>query len=342
MINFFSLVEKLTSSEVAQIVKIQRINSINTFLLCKNIVESILLPAAAFDIIRQTVCVKLDQPNNGAYVIYIGINGHIDYLTELFRKKQINDAETISRRQSISQLVTTLDKSLFAVKNSVSTGTTISPVSNDATAAISTPASVVQTGSSSVTSLIDDSRSKLVRTIDKWAISRRKAMKNDSIQIVDEINYSVRFSSSYDRAIVICQCQTNITLHKGTDGGYPLSNLYKHWRKSKKCDVFPRSASLGSFPSRSFTLSNNNTTDDETTEDDSGDDCISIAMTPVQTNIRSNKRGESLLTSMNDPRPPKRRRRLIDFIFSIDIYSLFLFLPMIFYLHLLFDICVEH
>ena len=102
---FYNLVESLTSTDLSRILRSQHINSINTFLLCKNILESILLPTAAFDALRQKVCVKLGQNSNNTYVIHIGIVGQIDYLTELFWKKHLQEVQPSARRHSSSSAI---------------------------------------------------------------------------------------------------------------------------------------------------------------------------------------------------------------------------------------------
>ena len=97
---FYRLAEELTSTYVAQILKCQFINSINTFLLCKDILSPILLPTSAFDAIRKDVFLKLNQNENSTYIVHIGIAGQIEYLTELFKKKQFQDAKYAPKRQS--------------------------------------------------------------------------------------------------------------------------------------------------------------------------------------------------------------------------------------------------
>jgi hypothetical protein len=46
--------------------------------------------------------VKLDKDNNdnNSYVIHVGIVGQIEYLTELLRKKRMQEAKTTSNRRS--------------------------------------------------------------------------------------------------------------------------------------------------------------------------------------------------------------------------------------------------
>ena len=116
---FYNLVESLTSTDISRILRSQHINSINNFLLCRNVLESILLPTSAFDTLRQDMCVKLDQNNNNnTYVIHVGIVGQIDYLTELFRKKHLQEVKPSPRRHSSSSAISTPNQPL-----SISTST---------------------------------------------------------------------------------------------------------------------------------------------------------------------------------------------------------------------------
>ncbi len=97
----YSLVETLTSSHVSGILKCQFINSINTFLLCKDVLSPILLPTSTFDAVLQDVYVQLNQNHNNSYVMHIGITGQIEYLTELFQKKYAQGAKDTPKRRSI-------------------------------------------------------------------------------------------------------------------------------------------------------------------------------------------------------------------------------------------------
>lgn len=210
---FFSLVEMLASAEVSQVLKAQRINSINTFLLCKNIPESILLPTSAFEILRRNTCVKLDQNNNDCFIVHVGIVGQIDYLFELFKKKQLQEAKLSSS-----------SKGNKTVPDDRSLNTTNSPSSQTNT--------TFDDQSSSL-----DPRGRIVTSINEWITLQSKTNSSRHFNLVEGVDYSIKLSLP-DTAMFDCKCQTRISITKAGDGNFPLSNVYKHWKSCKRCDVF--------------------------------------------------------------------------------------------------------
>jgi len=284
---FYCLVEKLTSSDVCRILKSQSINSINTFLLCKNILESILLPAPAFEELRRDTCVKL---SNNSHIVQVGIIGQIDYLTELFRKKHLQEAKSAAKRRPTSDAISTPN-----------------PPSSTATSTIDVAAntsSIISTVTSRLSSIVDH-RSNIISCINKWVINQGKLSGSNTVKLVEGTNYTLKLSSSADTAIVICQCSTRISFPKLTDGTFAVSNLYKHWKNTKSCNILTSAISSCSPSIPSSSSSNIQVTNDD--EDD--DDNLSPSSTRlIRPNARStNKRAASSLSTI-DTSSAKRRR----------------------------------
>ena len=287
---FYSLVEQLTSPEVSQILKSQCINSINTYLLCKKISESILLPTSAFDAIRRDTCVKLDQNNNNAYVVHVGIVGQIDYLTELFRKKHNQEAKSNSKHHPTSNVNSVLDHSLPSVIDSSSIN----------------PNAIAQQSSDI------DYRSKIISTVNKWLTSQFKSNGLNPISLVEGTNYTLHISPSIDTIIITCQCTTRVSIPKSTDKGFSLSNLYKHWKNAKQCNIYKLFESSCSSPAYSSSSSNDIFSNDDDHDDDNNDhdqDLILSSPTFFRPNTRSqNKRVASTTLSTINISSAKRRR----------------------------------
>lgn len=305
---FYALVERLTSSEVSEILKIQRINSVNTFLLCKNIPESILLPSKAFNAIREATSAKLDLQDDDSYVVHIGIIGQIDYLTELFRKKQLQCAKSLSKDKCSTRLTSAPDNLPSTSTNPISTND--SAISNHSTTLATIPTVTKNSTVVSVSSATNDARSKIIRIIDKWVISQKKETTTNNIQLVDGVHYSLQLSALYDAVTMICQCKTRILIHKNADGGYSLSNVYKHWKTSKKCDTVPWFKTSCSSPSHSLVSSIDNVTDDENDDDDCSEDSNSPSKQSARpTNRLNNKRLADSTPSASSTSLAKRRRQ---------------------------------
>ncbi len=277
---FYSLVEKLTSSHVSHILKSQFINSMNTFLLCKDILAPILLPASAFDVIRQDVCVQLNQNNNNSYIVHIGITGQIEYLTELFQKKHYQDAKDASKRQSVLSTPTTnLTASVTSPSTTINSNPNISPTV--------------------------DYQSIIISSIDKWITSQKILNGSNILHLTEGKDYVLKVSPSADTATVICQCGTQVSMRKLTDNTFFLSNLYKHWKTSKRCSVLTSTPSSHSLPIASSSPLNNSDTDN-----DQNDDQTSSFSSSTPSNTRTtNKRTASSIRSTLITTSAKRRRR---------------------------------
>lgn len=292
---FYSLVENLTSSETAQVLRIQRINSINTFLLCKNIPASILLPTSSFEILRRNTCVKLDQNNNDCYVVHVGIVGQLEYLCEVFKKKQLHNAKH-------------------------PTATTRSQITfNDASSKAICPSSNRKNMTNNGNSLSFDPRAKMITSINKWIVLQKKMKNEKYLNLVEGIDYSTQFPSP-DTVIFDCKCQTRVSIPISSDGSYSLSNLYKHWKTGKRCDVFK--PILSSRPSSDEDSCSSSSEDSSTTseqerehnDEDDENENIHIQLAPfstpiIQTTTTSNKKKRTSSSVTTADWSLRKRRR---------------------------------
>lgn len=96
---FYSLVENWTSSETAQVLRIERINYINAILLHKNILASSLLSTSSLEIFWRNTCIKLDRNTDDCYVVLVSTVDQTEYLCEVFKKKQLHDAKLSTTNQ---------------------------------------------------------------------------------------------------------------------------------------------------------------------------------------------------------------------------------------------------
>jgi hypothetical protein len=90
---FYSLLESLSSHIFSNILKCQAINSINTFLHTRDVLDVLQLPADSLDVLRDEACLLL---HDKTYVVLPGLISSMEYLTELFRHKNIEHVKSIS------------------------------------------------------------------------------------------------------------------------------------------------------------------------------------------------------------------------------------------------------
>ena len=143
-----------------------------------------------------------------------------------------------------------------------------------------------------------DYRSNIVSSINKRIISERKASGSSSLKLVEGTNYTLELSSSTDTILIVYQCSTRLSFSRSTDNGFSLSNLYKHWKTSQRCNVIipnisDHESSSPSSPSTNDSLTNDlDNCDDQENKNENDDDESSSNSTRslIWPNTRSAKR----------------------------------------------------
>ena len=81
---FFHVVKNLVGDTVSELLRIQAIQNVQTFMLVPDITAILKLDSAELENIKRQTCFHLDD---GDYVIKVGITGSLKYLRELFAQK---------------------------------------------------------------------------------------------------------------------------------------------------------------------------------------------------------------------------------------------------------------
>ncbi|CAF4818226.1 unnamed protein product, partial [Rotaria sp. Silwood2] len=82
---FFQLVHTLVGNNIVDILKIQSINSTQSFINTKDVLAIFQLDCPDLLQIKERLCFKL---SNGNFIIKIGIKSSLKYLTAIFKLKQ--------------------------------------------------------------------------------------------------------------------------------------------------------------------------------------------------------------------------------------------------------------
>ena len=191
--NFYSLVESLSSHTVSNILKCQAINSINTFLHTRDVLEVLQLPAKSLDLLRDEACLLL---HDNTYVVLPGLISSMEYLTELFRQKNIEHVKSISKKKPSSS----------TSSSSSMTATTIDVSSNLSTSS-----------RQSITLTSGDHHAIVAKTISKWAYSKEKELGIVDLRIEEGEDFSLTISSSGNSATIVCCCGTKLSILKTSD-----------------------------------------------------------------------------------------------------------------------------
>lgn len=147
--------------------------------------------------------------------------GQIEYLTELFRKKHMEHAKSTSNRRSTS-----------------SSNTKVAATPTNILSTSSSPGTPTEPHHSAILHRSTfDHRSNVIASIHRWTTTQRKSGASSSLHLTEGKNYTLNLSSSANTAVIVCQCGTHLSLSRSSEGTFPLSNVYKHWKSSKRCDI---------------------------------------------------------------------------------------------------------
>ena len=142
---FYSLIESLSSRIGSNMLKCQAINSITTFLHTRDVLKVLQLPAKSLDALRDEACLLL---HDNTYVVLPGLISSMEYLTDVFRQKNIKQVKSISKKKLSSSISS----------SSSMTATTINVSSNLSTSS-----------RQSITLTSHDHHAIVAKTISKWA-----------------------------------------------------------------------------------------------------------------------------------------------------------------------------
>ena len=119
------------------------------------------------------------------------------------------------------------------------------------------------------------------------------------LKLVEGNGYVLHLSPAADIASIVCQCNTRLTARKSTDNLFLLSNLFKHWKNSKRCNTLTMKLSNTSTPIPTISPSSN----DPDIDDD--DENPSSPLSTGSNTQMTNKRTTSSIESKANPTSTK-------------------------------------
>lgn len=281
---FYCLVKSVSSPVVADILKCQAINSIYVFLHTRDVVGALQLPTKTLDAVREKACYLLDD---STYVVLPGINSSIEYLTELFRRKNFEQTKPVIKKKFVSS-----DSSSAAMIT-----TTISSPPTTITSAALSATSTLSTASQPFAQMIPtDHHSMITKSISKWTSNKEKEFGLTESKFEEGKEYTLTVSSSAASATILCRCGTKLSMPKPNgQSHFNLSNYYRHVQ-SMKCYVLRNK--------RSHSNSTNPNENDEANEGDTSTEDLM----PTPPAAQSNKRSSSSPSEVKVTKTVKRRR----------------------------------
>ena len=192
-----SNIDQLAGAEEAELLRIQSIRTVNSFLRITDIFDVLTIDSEEINNVKRQICVPL---NNNMYVIKPGIRGSIEYLRDLFLKKTRELPKPRNDRTS----------------NSHTRSATIS----------STKDAISQESLASATLVIPiDERLFIVRAIDEWCSRNGRHLDLPDLKLIDGTDYLFTLSPS-DREFAQIRCGCRATARLPRQGShFQLSNF---------------------------------------------------------------------------------------------------------------------
>ncbi|CAF1538531.1 unnamed protein product [Rotaria magnacalcarata] len=207
---FYSIVSQLTGSDEVELLRIQSIRTVNSFLRINNVFHILTIDSEDINNIKKQICFIL---NNNTYAIKSDIQGSIDYLRDLFLKKQ----SEISKRTNKINSYTDCTSSKITSSNGV--------ISHEPTTT-TTLTSVNPT----------DYHSIIVNRINEWCSKNGRDLNLLDLKLTEGTDYLLTVPSyNSDSAHIRCGCRASARLPR-QGNNFQLSNYYRHL-KTGKCSM---------------------------------------------------------------------------------------------------------
>lgn len=222
---FYDLVQKIISSDEAELLRVQSVRTIHSFMRV-NVPSFFHLNADDLVPLQSRLAHK---KTDGKYVVHLGVRGHIIYLTELFTafKKPKAKAMQTNGNTSIGVINTT------SMLNDSTSSQSIP--SSDQSANGTPPAHHLTTTAISCSA----HRAHVQTNIRTWWHSFRDKQKIHNQTLLEPDDYKLTLDES--SCTIICSCGTSVVIRRPSGRRhYQLSNYYQHIVGSEKCDLMKR------------------------------------------------------------------------------------------------------
>ncbi|CAF2923431.1 unnamed protein product [Rotaria sp. Silwood2] len=263
---FYYFVEELLGQSAADLLKIQAINNIPSFLLSDDVCDIIELAVESeeIDALRKKISFAF---RDGTYHVKIGIRNNFKYLNKLLSMKLEEENKKKRNPQKTTTKINSMSSSLATENNSASlpltntmnstlpslTTETNSPASPLTTINSTSPSLSTETNSTSPSletksyseppllrkinsrtlplTTKDEHIQFILSLVKKWTENSKENLHLDELELKPDVDYTISITDNnnvIDGAIK-CRCGTRIRL-RIRDGKFQITNFYKHLR----------------------------------------------------------------------------------------------------------------
>ncbi|CAF3887901.1 unnamed protein product [Rotaria sp. Silwood1] len=277
--DFYNLISQLAGPEEAALLKIQGIRTVHAFLRIPNIFDVFNINSKEVNDIKTKTCFILENDN---YIIKSGIKASIEYLRDLFGKKQ-------------GELLKNTNRKRRTIWN-VSSNTTVIP--NDSLHTITATDNTIQFSTTTTTIENIDHHSFIIQSINEWCLKHADEIGISDLKLVEGTDYVVTLSSGFGH--IRCSCRGSARLPK-QGRSFQLSNFYRHL-KGRRCSMLKAKQQIHNINSN---LSNNVSIDKETSSQRTTTENIPILSS--DSTISTGSKRCSSLSGINESRKKRQK-----------------------------------
>ena len=232
--NFYDVVIQVTGSQgIVDLLKAQGINNISAFLLTPDVFEILAWDADELIDLHRRCSIEL---RNNIFMIRPGLKANVEYLRELFTKKNEEYAKELKHKQHQQQ-----HKFFFPPISSdlPSTGTSTTDTSNNSNSFSSTTSNF---STPLTTTTSDDPKQVIINTIEKWSIENVELFSNHDFVLTEGVHYDLIIQNTND-VFIQCKCNEKLVVSR-QKSKFLLSNYYRHLRDNQKCTLMKKLKNL--------------------------------------------------------------------------------------------------
>ena len=262
---FYSLIDLLAGPDEVELLKIQSIRTVHSFLRIANVFDVLDIDSEEINRIKHHICFIL---KDNTYIIKAGIKGSIEYLRDIFLRKQIELSKISKKNSSNSQR-----------------STAIMVLTNDSDS---------QRSTERITSIdTTDARLLIVQAMEEWCFKNGRGLNLPNLKLVEGSDFSLNIPSNTNEfARIRCGCRVSATLSRQGDK-FQLSNYYRHL-KSGKCSMLKSKHS-------------NNTDDHPDNTNDSVENSMDMEITDASSHSTMSLRSKQTTSASNRVNTKRKR-----------------------------------
>jgi len=241
---FYYFVKELLGQSAADLLRIQAINNVPSFLLSDDVCDIIefVVGSEEIDALREKISFAF---RDGTYHVKIGIRNNFRYLNKLLsmkleeenREKRNSQKTTTKINSTSSSLTTETNSPALPLTKITSTSPSSSIETNSTSPSLETtsysmpPLLRTTINSRTSPSTKDEHIDFILNLMKKWTENSKENLHLDQLELKPDVDYTISVTDNNNviEGAIKCKCGTRIRLRRRY-GKFQITNFYKHLR----------------------------------------------------------------------------------------------------------------